>query len=126
MKNIAKVISLDENIEEEAVIQINSIEFVTFIAYAPYIIEKNKQYSVEVTFFVDEIIIQESNQETKKLIRNNDSFEYTVIGYLNKNGQLDVGFLIEDEIFDDYKYMYGKYINLKVDRINTEFISESN
>jgi hypothetical protein len=125
LKNIAKVISLDENIEEEAVIQINSVEFVTFIAYAPYIIEKNKQYSVEVSFFIDEILIQESKHETKKLIRNNDSFEYTVIGYLNKNGQLDVGFLIEDEIFDDYQYLYGKYINLKVDRINTEFIFES-
>ena len=39
MENIAKVISLDEDMEEEAVVQINNIEFVTFIAYAPYSIE---------------------------------------------------------------------------------------
>jgi len=124
LNNIAKVISLDENVEEEAVIQINNIEFVTFIAYAPYPIQTNKQYSVEISFFVDEVEIQENNEDIKGLIRNDETFEYNINGYLNDNGQLDVGFLIEDDIFEEYQYLYGRYVTLKVDRINSEFVAK--
>jgi len=119
--NIVKIMSLDEHIEEEAVVQINNIEFVTFIAYAPYLIEVNHQYPVEISLFVDEVEVKENADEIKSLIRIGETFEYIVSGYLNTKGQLDVGFLIEDEIFGDYQYLYGKFITLRVDRINSEF-----
>jgi len=119
--NIVKIMSLDEHIEEEAVVQINNIEFVTFIAYAPYFIEVNHQYPVEISLFVDEVEVKENADEIKSLIRIGETFEYIVSGYLNTKGQLDVGFLIEDEIFGDYQYLYGKFITLRVDRINSEF-----
>jgi len=119
--NIVKIMSLDEHIEEEAVAQINNIEFVTFIAYAPYFIEVNHQYPVEISLFVDEVEVKENADEIKSLIRIGETFEYIVSGYLNTKGQLDVGFLIEDEIFGDYQYLYGKFITLRVDRINSEF-----
>lgn len=121
MDNIVKIMSLDEHIEEEAVVQINNIEFVTFIAYAPYFIEVNHQYPVEISLFVDEVEVKENADEIKSLIRIGETFEYIVSGYLNTKGQLDVGFLIEDEIFGDYQYLYGKFITLRVDRINSEF-----
>ena len=121
MDNIVKIMSLDEHIEEEAVAQINNIEFVTFIAYAPYFIEVNHQYPVEISLFVDEVEVKENADEIKSLIRIGETFEYIVSGYLNTKGQLDVGFLIEDEIFGDYQYLYGKFITLRVDRINSEF-----
>jgi len=119
--NIARIVSLDEHMEEEAVVEINNIEFVTFIAYAPYSIEINHQYPIEISFFVDEVDIRENSKEVKSLIRSGETFEYTVNGYLDKDGQLDVGFLINDDIFEDYQYLYGKYVTLKVDRINSEF-----
>ncbi|WP_099223056.1 hypothetical protein [Listeria costaricensis] len=122
MENIAKVISLDEDIEEEALVQINSVEFATFIAYSPYPIEVGKQYPVEISFFVDEANVRENTSEIKGLIRSEETFGYTVNGYLNNKGQLDVGFLIEDDIFEDYQYLYGKYVILEVDRINSEFL----
>lgn len=122
MKNIAKVLGVDENIEEEAIISINNIELVTFVAYAPYEIELGKEYPTEISFFIDEVELFENPNETIKLIQDGDSFKYTISGYLNKNGQLDVGFLIEDDLFADYQYLYGKYVTFKVDRINLEFL----
>lgn len=124
MKNIVKIISLNEDVEEEAVVQIKNIKFATFIAYAPYVIDVDKCYPVEISFFVDEVDIQENSEAVKDLTRIDESFEYIVKGYLNDKGQLDVGFLIEDDVFEDYQYLYGKYVRLKVDRINLEFVIE--
>lgn len=122
MKNIAEVIKLDDNLDEEALIMINNIEFVTFVAYAPYQIITRQQYPVEISFFVDEVEIQESANETKELIRDGNTFKYTISGYLNQKGQLDIGFIVEDELFEDYRYLCGTYITFKVDRIHSEFL----
>lgn len=119
-----KIISLNEDVEEEAVVKIKNIKFTTFIAYAPYVIDVDKCYPVEISFFVDEVDIQENSEAVKNLTRIDESFEYIVKGYLNDKGQLDVGFLIEDDVFEDYQYLYGKYVRLKVDRINLEFVIE--
>lgn len=121
MKNIAKIISLNEEIEEEAVVQINNTKFVAFMVYVPYAVEINKHYPVDVGFFADEIDIQENSEVVKNLIRVGETFQYAVNGYLNDKGQLNVGFLIEDEIFEDYEYLYGKYVKFKVDRIDLGF-----
>lgn len=122
MKNIAEVIKLDDNLDEEALIMIDNIEFVTFVAYAPYPINSRQQYPVEISFFVDEVDVHESANETKELIREGDTFKYTINGYLNHKGQLDIGFIMEDELFEDYQYLCGKYITFRVDRINSEFL----
>ena len=122
MENIVKVISINENVEEEAVIEINNIEIVTFIGYSPYPIELNEEYPVEISFFVDEADIKENNEEERKLVRRGKTFEYDVKGYLDSDGKLDIGFLIEDDLFGDYQHLYGKYIALKVNRINSEFV----
>lgn len=125
MHNILKIISLDEHIEEEAVVQINDIEFVTFIAYAPYPVEVNKQYPVEISLFVDDEEVKVNNDKIKGLTRIGETFEYIINGYLNDKGQLDVGFLIEDEIFENYQYLYGEHVTLRVDRINSELLEEN-
>lgn len=122
MKNIVEVIKLNDNLEEEAFIMINNIEFVTFVAYAPYQINSRQQYPVEISFFVDEVDIHECANETKELIREENTFKYTISGYLNHKGQLDIGFIVEDELFEDYQYLCGTYITFKVDRINSEFL----
>ena len=124
MENIAKIINLDDNVEEEVLIKINGVDLVAFITYSPYLIEIDHEYSVEIVLFADDVDIKENNQEEKCLVRDGETFAYTVKGFLNQMGQLDVGFLIEDEIFDDYEYLYEKYITLKVDRIDLEFVDK--
>lgn len=125
LRNIANIIKLDEHIEEEATIEVNNIELVTFVSYTPYQIQVNQQYPVEISLFMDEIDIKESEVKAKSLIRERETFGYIVNGLLNDNGQLDVGFLIEDDVFEEYQYLYGKYITLKADRIDSEFIVDN-
>lgn len=71
---------------------------------------------------MDDIRLFENSSENRQLIREGDSFNYFVRGYLNKNGQLDVGFMIEDDLFQDSQYLYGKFVCFKVDRISLEFL----
>ncbi|WZY01536.1 hypothetical protein NSQ26_05725 [Bacillus sp. FSL W7-1360] len=121
MGNMATVIHLSEDIEEEVIIRINGVEFVTFVSFSPYVIEVNKKYPVEVSFFIDDTNVKESKASTKAMVRYGESFRYKINGYLNEDGVLDVGFLIKDDVFDDYQYLYGKYVSLEVDRINSSF-----
>ena len=112
--HITKVLVVDENTEEEVTVSINNVEFVAFIAYAPYVIEIGKEYLTKISLFVDDIRLFENSSENRQLIREGDSFNYFVRGYLNKNGQLDVGFMIEDDLFQDSQYLYGKFVCLKL------------
>ena len=119
----AKVIALNKNIEEEAIISINNVEFTTFISYIPYNIEIGEEYPVDITLFGDILEIRENIDKKIEITRVNETFRYIIQGYLFENGQLDIGFIIEDnELFWDYPYLYGKYVIFTVDRINSEFL----
>lgn len=48
----AKVIALNENIEEEAIISINNVEFTSFVSFTPYKIEIGKEYPVDITLHI--------------------------------------------------------------------------
>jgi hypothetical protein len=41
---------------------------------------------------------------------------------LGNNGVLDAGIMIKSELFEDYEYIYGNYVELEVDRIDAAFI----
>lgn len=110
MANRAKVLKLDDCIEEEVFIEINNVQFITFVAYTPYEIKVNEVYNVNIYLFSDEINLKESFKKIKSLIQCKQGFQYTVMGYLDENGVLDVGFKIEDENFKDYSHLYGKYV----------------
>lgn len=86
MRNLADVVKLDDNFDEEVLMSINSREFVAFIAYAPYPISCNKEYPVEISFFTDEVDVQESDSDIKELNREGDTFRYAINGYLTPNG----------------------------------------
>lgn len=119
----AKVLRLNDCVEEEALVEINNVQFITFIVYTPYEIKVGKEYNVNISLFVDEIDIKESFNEIKCLIQCKEGFfPYIAMGYLDENGVFDVGFKIEDEIFEEYSYLYGKYVNFYVDRIDSEFL----
>lgn len=118
----AKVLRLNDCVEEEALVEINNVQFITFIVYTPYEIKVGKEYNVNISLFVDEIDIKESFNEIKCLIQCKEGFfQYIAMGYLDENGVFDVGFKIEDEIFEEYSYLYGKYVSFYVDRIDSEF-----
>jgi hypothetical protein len=125
MESIAEVIKIDENIEEEVVVEIKHVQFTGFIANAPYPINVGSKYIVEISLYYDEVEVKESIMREKSLVQKNDTFCYIINGFLNESGQLDIGFLIEDELFEDYQYLYGKYITLTVDRLNLDFLTKA-
>ncbi|WP_275905151.1 hypothetical protein, partial [[Eubacterium] hominis] len=106
----AIVKELNDNIEEEAIISINNIDFTTFIAFTPYKIKIGEEYPVDITLFGDILNITESLDKKIEINRMGETFGYIIHGYLFENGKLDIGFIIEDnELFYDYPYLYGKY-----------------
>ena len=124
MKLNAKVIKLDQSIEEEVLLDIDGILITCFICLCPYKLEEGKMYPVELSFvFLDDEIFKEIDDEKYGLRKIDDGFKYKLTGKV-ENHALDVGhgIRIEDEMFDEYTYLDGRFIELLVDRISVEFI----
>ncbi|MEZ5477854.1 MAG: hypothetical protein R3E95_10345 [Thiolinea sp.] len=119
----AFVKEINQDLEEEVTICVNNIEITCFASICPYNIQPRKEYpvSLELTVF-DEYQIQEYKDKRKGLERVEDGFSYWLKGKL-KNGVIDCGIQFEDEILlTDYVYLDGKFIKLKADRIDLEFL----
>lgn len=124
MKLNAKVVKLDSYIEEEVLLEINGIQITCFICLCPYRLEEGKTYPVELSFvFLDDETFKEiqiEKYEVKKL--DNAGFKYKLTGKVVE-GCLDIGngIKIEDEMFEEFKYLEGSFIELIVDRISVDF-----
>lgn len=66
--------------------------------------------------------MSESTSLTREIERINDGFEYLIRGKLQEGGRVDAGIIFEDELLEEYKYLLGKYVEMKVDRISVEFL----
>lgn len=126
---IAEVINLNDEIEEEVVLRINDIEITCFVSICLFLIEKHMTYQVQIMPVIfHNYVVYEVPEETKPLIeKEGDSFIYNCIGRLIGN-QLDINFIIleDDILLRDFSYLDGKMIAWKVDRIDVEFITQSN
>lgn len=118
--------SVDENIEEEINLVINNIKFTGFINILPYELKVGLSYNVYTSFFtLDDVVPKELVEPTKEIIKvEKDRYPYILRGLLKENGNLDVGFEIndDDDILKEYKYLYNKYIEIKIDRISVNFL----
>lgn len=124
MKYNAYIKKIDSIIEEEVTIIINNIELIVFVNVCPYVIKEGMTYPLSLDIMIlDDFEIEESNENTKKFIKNNQSFAYEIIGLLTKDGIIDAGILIDTELVKDYQYLYDKFIKIKIDRINAEFLT---
>lgn len=121
----AKVLSLDDDLEEEVLLRIGMAELICFASVCPYAIQKNEYYSVELRLVVlNECAVTEQPQGTVQSIARIDrGFSHVVTGVL-KDGCLEsVGFIFEYEVLArDFGYLNGKPISLRVDRIDAEFL----
>lgn len=125
MKYIALIRNINKDIEEEVTVTINEVTLTGFANVCPYIIKEGQSYPISVGITVlDEFEIVEQQGKEKQFYRDGNSFAYEISGLLTEHGILDANILIEDEVFEDYRYMYGKYVKIKVDRISLEFIEE--
>ncbi len=123
MKQIALISKLSEDIEEEVTIKIDNVEFVAFANILPYELEIGKSYEVLVGITIlDDFEIHEINFESKEIMSIDNTFKYLIRGFVKESGIIDAGIIIEDEIFKEYQYLIGRYIEVEVDRINVEFL----
>ncbi|WP_210404803.1 hypothetical protein [Hahella sp. CCB-MM4] len=122
-KLYALVKKIDDNIEEEVTLELNGVELTCFAGVCPYQIQEGKEYPVsfELEIF-DDYCVEELNEEKVALERIGNDFSYWVAGRLDGSVIHSV-IQFEDEILmSDYGYLDGKFIRMKVDRIDVEFL----
>ena len=125
MNYLAKIKRLSNDIEEEVVLRINSVELTCFVTVFPYKIEEGSSYQVELTaqVFNDYLVNELSKEEPPSIVQVGNSFSYVITGRLNDN-RLNAGSIVfEDEmLLSDFGYLEGKIVSWKVDRIDAEFL----
>lgn len=123
--NNAKLIGLDEAIEEEVTLEVNGVKFTGFSSVCPYNIIIGNSYLVEVylTFLGSENFVEIKNEEYS-LSQLNRSYAYLLRGQVHDN-YIDVGHDVQfnsNGLFSDYPYLSGKFVEVAVDRLDVEFL----
>jgi hypothetical protein len=120
----AKVLRLDDDIEEQVRLLIGVTELTCFASVCPYPIEEGASYPVELclTVFDDYAITEQPEDSAESIVRVDDGFAHVVQGVL-RNGCLESsGLSFKDEVLaSDFGYLDGMVVSLKVDRIDAEF-----
>lgn len=117
MNNKIKISKFDSLVEEEIKFLVNNQEVIAFNV-SPQKLEVGKEYEVEIDIFVnDGLDIEEQNNQYLKKVQHINNYSYILWGKMLKNNILDVGFFITSDLFDDYQYLIGQYVSVKVDRL---------
>lgn len=119
----AKLISIDKNIEELVILEINDVRLNCFLAICPYKIVEGNTYLVELEFYVsDELKYWEATTGEQSITCIDDSFQYQLSGYY-EDSTFDFGISVTDkELFLDEEIKNGSFVTIEVDRIDVEFL----
>lgn len=125
MKYNALIKATDSNIEEEIKIEINGVELTGFVDSFPYGINIGSYYPVEIgiTVFGD-LDLKEIDQPVKEIEQIGESFGYFIRGELDGDRLNSVITFQDDEWFQEYSYLVGKYVEIMVDRISIGFLED--
>lgn len=123
MKYYAKLISLSEDVEEEAVFSLGEYNICCFVNYSPIKLDIGSIYLIELgLIFFDDELIEHSNESEYFLKRKGNSFKYEMNGYLFENNFILSNLVFQDDLFYDYSYLENKFVNLQADRITVSII----
>lgn len=121
LKYQAKLLQLDEDIEEWGRFLINGIELVCFIDYVQCKLEIGKSYSVELDYQIfDEYLIDLVEENANMgFIHINDTFQYDLFGVFRGNifSVQSIDF-IDDYLLSNFTYLENKIIHLSVNRLD--------
>ena len=120
----AKVLRIDENVEEEVTLQIGNTELTCFSG--SYYLEKKvgSSYPVELNLFVlnDYVVEKVSDNTEPSIVRLGNTFAHIITGRLNgrclESGELTFE---DDVLLSDFGYLDGKMVTMKVGRIDADF-----
>ncbi len=127
MNNIAKYIGCNEEDEFEYYFEINGQKVIVFNMFGePNILVPGVYCSIKINLFcVDECQIEPIN-EIKYGVEKADSsyYAYYLYGKL-EDSKLDLnGFIVEDEVFTNYKQFEHNFVKVKVDRIDIRILEK--
>ncbi|WP_340610058.1 hypothetical protein [Xenorhabdus bharatensis] len=123
MKYYAKVISLNEHIEEEVVLSFGEQEICCFVNEFKEPLYIGNTYLVELgLMFLDEIKIETSKNKQFSLQNINNTFAYEINGYLFENKIIMSNLIFEEDILYSHSYFENEYVKIYTDRITVEFI----
>lgn len=124
MKYYAKLKSLNNDIEEEALLSLGEKEIYCFIDSAPYPLIEGNIYLVEINVsFLDEEELSEVSSINLSFNRVGDTFSYEIVGFLSGDTLITDGVIFRDEIFtEEFSFLNSKYVALQPDRISVSFL----
>ncbi len=117
MNNKIEICKLDSLIEEEIHFWVNNQKIIGFNV-SPQPQEIGKLYETEIDVFInDNLEIEEQKNQFLKKVEHINNYSYALWGKMLENNILDVGFYVTSDLFEDYRYLVGRYVYLKVDRL---------
>ena len=124
-KYVALVKSVGEEVEEQVNLKVNGLIVTCFAGYCPYKIYVGNEYPVSFELMIfNDYEVEEIKSKCYGVEKVENGFSYWVKGRLCK-GEIDCGIKFSDEILlSDYGYLDGKFVRVKVDRIDVEFLEE--
>lgn len=116
---------LDPNIEEKAIVQIGNVEIQCFVRCWPSSVEVGHFYNADIDVdILDDFEMKEQAVQTIGFEQIN-AFAYSIFGKFSLDSQtVDAGIPIrfDQDYLYDYAYLDGKYVSVRVDRINLSFV----
>ncbi|WP_426578162.1 hypothetical protein ACP179_10360 [Xenorhabdus stockiae] len=123
MKYYAKVIALNEHIEEEVVLSFGEQIICCFINEFKEQLYVGHTYLVELgLMFLDEEKIEISKNKNFSLQKIDNTFSYEINGYLFENKIIMSNLTFEDDILYNHSYFENEYVKIHTDRITVDFI----
>ena len=125
MNNIysVKVLEVDENVEDVMLIEVAGIQITSFANVCPYAIEVGKEYDVMISFeFFNEYIVEEIEEQKAQITQTSSNLSCWFMGKHCGNYLESVVNIEEEILISDFAYLEGRYVRIKVDRINVEFL----
>ena len=123
MENSVIIKDFNSIIDREIIVEVNGTEITCFIGYCPKKIMRGEKYTAELGLFVLDVfdMMKQEDSSCERSVIELDNGKYLLKGLLTGEGYLDVGFLIEDELLENYEYMYNSFVEIKIDRITIDF-----
>ncbi|CDG19383.1 hypothetical protein [Xenorhabdus doucetiae] len=123
MKYYAKIISLNENIEEEVTLSFGEHEICCFINEFPRLLRVGDIHLVELGLvFLDDVKVEPSKDKNATLKQQGNTFSYEMNGYLVEDKLFLSNLVFQDDILYEYSYLENGYVKIYPDRITVFFL----
>ena len=118
----ARVVALNEHVEEDVTLLIDGALINCFIGYCPYDIEVGKTYDVELIINLSDAYEIERVEPNKLLAEKIDNgYSYFLYGKLFNEKFFTFTTLYDEDIHYDHPEYNEHFIKLKVERIDVSF-----